>query len=113
MYNKVIHDAEKYFFLIDVPSLSIHHETSILKRSVTLICEVTVTVHSPEVTDVFWTKDDRKIDILGSGGKYAGGSIDDPSLTIKAVNSNDEGRHQCCASNSVGNMRSETILLGN
>jgi hypothetical protein len=67
---------------------------------------------SPEVVDIIWTKDDKKIDVLGSGGKYTGGSIADPSLTIKAVNSSDKGRYVCCASNSVGNMHSKIIQLG-
>lgn len=97
---------------IDVPSLFVPHVTSTSERSVTLVCQMTTSRNSPEVSDVFWTKDDRKIDIVRSGGKYSGGSITDPSLTIKAVNSNDGGRYQCCASNSVGNMWSETILLG-
>ncbi|XP_056002847.1 uncharacterized protein LOC125667384 [Ostrea edulis] len=95
----------------DVPSLFVPHVTSTSERSVTLACQMTTSSNSPEVSDVFWTKDDRKIDIVRSGGKYSGGSITDPSLTIKAVNSNDGGRYQCCASNSVGNMWSETILL--
>ncbi|XP_056017516.1 muscle M-line assembly protein unc-89-like [Ostrea edulis] len=95
-----------------VPSLYVHHETHIMENSVTLVCEMTVPNHSPTVSDVFWTKDDRKIDITGNGEKYSGGSIDNPSLTIKTVNSNDVGIYQCCASNSVGEMCSEKIYLG-
>lgn len=83
-----------------------------MEKSVTLVCEMTVPINSPTVSDVFWTKDDRKIDITGSGGKYSGGSIANPSLCIKMVNSNDEGMYQCCASNSVGEMCSEKIYLG-
>jgi hypothetical protein len=64
------------------------------------------------VSDVLWSKDDEKIEISGSGGKYKGGSITDPSLTIAAVNPNDGGTYQCCVSNSVGKMKSEAILLG-
>lgn len=83
-----------------------------MEKSVTLVCEMTVPINSPTVSDVFWTKDDRKIDITGSGRKYSGGSIANPSLSIKMVTSNDEGMYQCCASNSVGEMCSEKIYLG-
>lgn len=83
-----------------------------MENSVTLVCEMTVPNHFPTVSDVFWTKDDRKIDITGNGEKYSGGSIDNPSLTIKKVNSNDMGIYQCCASTSVGKMCSEKIYLG-
>ncbi|XP_055999928.1 uncharacterized protein LOC125676249 isoform X2 [Ostrea edulis] len=96
----------------DVPSLNVHHETSVLERSVTLVCKMVLPINSPNVSDVCWTKDDIKIDILRNGEKYSGGSIVDPSLTIKDVNSNDEGRYQCCASNLMGNMWSEKIHLG-
>ncbi|XP_056000008.1 uncharacterized protein LOC130048042 [Ostrea edulis] len=96
----------------DVPSLYVHHETNVLEKSVTLVCKMALPINSPEVSDVFWTKDDIKIDILGREGKYSGGSIVDPSLTIKTVNSNDKGRYQCCVSNLMGKMRSEKIHLG-
>lgn len=98
--------------LIDVPSLSVHHETRILEKSVTLICEMTVPDNSPKVSEVFWTKDDKKIDIPGREGKYSGGSIADPSLTIKAVSLKDKGIYQCYASNLMGHMWSEKIHLG-
>jgi hypothetical protein len=70
--------------------------------------------HSPNVleSDVFWTKEDEKIDISGSGGKYTVGNIPDLSLTITALNPTDEGKYQCCVSNSLGEMRSEAIRLG-
>ncbi|XP_055999938.1 uncharacterized protein LOC130048001 [Ostrea edulis] len=96
----------------EVPSLSVHDETRILEKSVTLICEMTVPDNSPKVSEVFWTKDDKKIDIPGREGKYSGGSIADPSLTIKAVSLKDKGIYQCYASNLMGHMWSEKIHLG-
>jgi hypothetical protein len=93
--------------------LHVHHETNILEKKVKLVCEMALPENSSEVPDVFWTKDERKIDVLGSRGKYTGGNVADPSLTITAVNSNDGGKYQCCVSNSMGSMWSELIKKSN
>jgi hypothetical protein len=90
----------------------VHHITSIPERRVTLFCNIALPSDSSAVYDVFWTKGDRKIDISGSGGKYSGGSIAHPSLSITEVNSDDIGIYHCYASNSAGSMCSNTIQLG-
>lgn len=66
----------------------------------------------PAVQDVFWTKDGKKIDTNGSGGKYSEVTIQDPSLTIVDVNHHDAGSYQLTATNAVGSNKSEVIILG-
>lgn len=82
-------------------------------RSVRLNCDVFLYDKSPALQDVYWTKNEQKLDIQGSGGKYSGMSTDDPSLTINNVNKHDAGNYQLTAINSVGPTKSDDIVLGN
>lgn len=82
-------------------------------RSVRLNCDVFLYDKSPALQDVYWTKNEQKLDIQGSGGKYSGMSTDDPSLTINNVNKHDAGNYQLIAINSVGPTKSDVIVLGN
>lgn len=70
--------------------------------SVRLNCDVFLYDKSPALQDVYWTKNEEKLYIQGSGGKYSGMSTDDPSLTINNVNEHDAGMYQLTARNSVG-----------
>lgn len=82
-------------------------------RSVRLNCDVFLYDKSPPLQDVYWTKNEQRLDIHGSGGKYSGVSTDDPSLTINNVNKHDAGNYQLTASNSIGRTKSDVIVLGN
>lgn len=83
-------------------------------RSVRLNCDVFLYDKSPALEDLYWTKNERKLDIQGSGGKYSGEvSPEDPSLTINNVNEHDAGNYQLTAINSVGPTKSDVIVLGN
>jgi hypothetical protein len=62
--------------------------------------------------EVKWMKNDDVLDIIGSGGKLAGGTIADPSLVIKDVNEFDAGSYQCKATNAVGSTLGTAIVLG-
>jgi hypothetical protein len=62
--------------------------------------------------EVIWMKNDDVLDIAGSGGKLAGGTIADPSLVIKDVNEFDAGSYQCKATNAVGSTLGTAIVLG-
>ncbi|XP_062578447.1 uncharacterized protein LOC134240372 [Saccostrea cucullata] len=97
----------------DPPSVFTSLETNILNQDVTFLCKVYLTEGSPEVTKIVWTKDKQNLDISGSGGKYDGGSIADPSLVIHNVNVYDAGVYQCCVTNAVGSMLSNPIYLDN
>lgn len=64
------------------------------------------------VQDVFWTKNEEKIDVLSREKKYSEVSVEDPSLTIFDVNPNDAGSYQLTAINAVGSTQSDAIILG-
>lgn len=100
-------------FVTDPPSLTIHQKTNIAEENVQLVCEVSLPENSPNVTAIIWTKDTHRIDISGSGGKYSGGNLSEPSLTINSVHAKDAGEYQCSAINAAGKMCSEIIQLGN
>lgn len=94
------------------PNVNVSHRTAIHNHSVDLIGNVFMYEKHPAVHKVCWTKDGQKIDSLGCGGKYSKASIDDPSLTIFDVNSNDAGSYQLIATNAIGSTESDFIVLG-
>ncbi|XP_056017067.1 neuronal cell adhesion molecule-like [Ostrea edulis] len=94
------------------PNISNSHVTNIKKRSMTLTCEIFLYENSPQLQKILWMKDGTDIDIDGSGGKYSGGSINDPSLAISDVKETDKGSYQCKASNAVGSTLGDVIVLG-
>nr|XP_034324490.1 uncharacterized protein LOC117689028 isoform X4 [Crassostrea gigas] len=81
-------------------------------HSVRLNCDVFLNEKSPQLQEVFWTKNKQKLDIPGSGGKLSGVTINDPSLIINKVNPHDAGEYQLTATNSVGESKSDVIVLG-
>jgi hypothetical protein len=80
---------------------------------VTLTGEVFLYENSPPIENILWLKDNDVLDIAGSGGKLAGGNIDNPSLVINDVNEYDAGSYQCKASNAVGSTSGNVLVLGN
>lgn len=67
---------------------------------------------SPDILEVFWTRNSKRIDTQGSGGKFLEVTIENPSLTIRNVNSYDAGHYQLTATNAVGSTSSNIIVLG-
>lgn len=66
---------------------------------------------SPDILEVFWTKNGEKIDTRGSGGRLSEVTIDNPSLIIRDVNVDDAGNYQFTAVNAVGSSTSDVIVL--
>lgn len=97
--------------VVGPPNINVNHQTNIHDHSVDLIGNVFVYKKHPAVHTVCWTKDGHKIDSLGCGGKYSKVRIDDPSLTIFDVNSNDTGSYQLIATNTIGSTASASIVL--
>ncbi|XP_063420513.1 neural cell adhesion molecule L1-like protein [Mytilus trossulus] len=64
----------------------------------------------PEVTNVWWTKDDGLIDIIDS--RYSGSTPQEPSLKISTTSTDDIGYYRCCANNSIGVNCSNGTILG-
>lgn len=77
----------------------------------------TVTIHcnasgSPVVTAIHWLLNNRNLDI-SNNAKYTGGTVSNPSLSIKNVASTDAGEYHCGATNLLGSTTStQSVTLG-
>jgi hypothetical protein len=100
------------YSIVGPPNISNSHETNVKNHTITLTCDVFLYENSPPMLDVVWMKNNDVLDIVGSGGKLAGGSITDPSLVIHNVNEFDAGSYQCKATNAVGSTFGNIIVLG-
>ncbi|XP_063441331.1 hemicentin-1-like isoform X2 [Mytilus trossulus] len=92
---------------IDQPSLS----AVLGSNSVTIGCTVT---GQPSASSVSWTKNSggQTTNInIGNSGKYQGGSINNPSLTIFNIAQNDEANYVCSATNIAGTSSSQNAFL--
>lgn len=81
-------------------------------NSITIPCIVT---GNPMATEVRWKKIENgvteDIDVLSSGGKYAGSSLRTPSLTINNAAKADSAYYQCTATNVEGTSSSQEIFV--
>ncbi|XP_062583571.1 receptor-type tyrosine-protein phosphatase delta-like [Saccostrea cucullata] len=75
--------------------------------SVIIGCNATITPDSPAITTIKWKKDGKDIDIANSNGKYSGGTVDSPALTINTVDSGDAGLYHCVATNPTASTASD------
>ncbi|XP_021345496.1 hemicentin-1-like, partial [Mizuhopecten yessoensis] len=85
--------------------------TIITGASVTLQCSVFGT---PAVTGVTWTRtftNGASNTISINSQKYAGSTVNNPSLTIFNTDSNDQGTYVCTATNTLGSGQSQTVSL--
>lgn len=98
--------------IVGPPNITISSKTSIQHRSMELIGNVFLYESAPAVQKVFWTKDEKKLDTRGSGGRYSEVSVENPSLTIFDINECDTGSYQLTAANVVGSTKSDVIHLG-
>lgn len=98
--------------LIGIPNITTSEETAIRNKSVKLVGNVFVYDGSPDILEVFWTKNGEKIDTQGSGGRLSTVTVDDPSLTIRDVSHIDAGEYQLIARNAVGTTSSDIIAIG-
>lgn len=68
---------------------------------------------SPCILEIFWTKDNNKINIKEIGGKLSEISdTDNLSLVITNVSPDDAGEYKLTAINAVGSSTSDAIVLG-
>lgn len=110
---------QNYFFynllniyILGLPNITVGHETDINNRSIKLRGVVFLSDDSPDIKNIFWSKNGEKLDIQGSGGKLSGVTIDDPSLTITNVSQEDAGKYQLTAINAIGQNNSVVISIG-
>ena len=77
---------------------------------VTITCTVVAT---PSATTIVWRRNINNqattLDI--TIGRYSGGTISNPSLTINSVVQEDQGQYTCQAINSVGTGSSNQVYL--
>lgn len=100
------------FMLLGLPNIMASEETVIRNKSVKLVGNVFVYDGSPDILEVFWTKNGEKIDTQGSGGRLSTVTVDDPSLTIRDVSHIDAGKYKLIARNAVGTTSSDIITIG-
>ncbi|CAG2194109.1 HMCN [Mytilus edulis] len=102
--SKILHNLLKV--TIPEPSYSV-----LIGRGITIHCTVTGT---PTQTNVTWRKVvngvQTNVDINGNG-RYSGGTIAAPSLTITNTQNTDEGTYVCYATNIVGTSNSQNTFL--
>lgn len=99
-------------YILGLPNITVSHETDIKNRSIKLCGVVFLSKNSPDIQNVFWSKNGEQIDIEGSGGRLTGVTIDDPSLTIRNVNQEDIGKYFLTAKNAIGKNNSDVISFG-
>lgn len=99
-------------YILGLPNITVGHKTDINNRSIKLRGVVFLSKNSPDIQNVFWSKNGEKIDVQGSGGRLSGVTIDDPSLTIRDVSQEDAGKYQLTAINAVGPNDSDVISIG-
>ena len=70
----------------------------------------------PKENSVIWTKISEGVEtvisVVNSNGKYLGGTVKSPSLTITNTTiSGDEAYYVCSATNSLGTGKSDQVFL--
>lgn len=114
VWNKIGKNVSNVVYLNvtgSTPNITTCQKTNIKSKTVTLIGTVFLYDDSPEVSEVFWTKNGIRIDTQKSGGRLSEVTINDPSLTIKNVCRDDTGNYQLTATNAVGSTISDSIIL--
>ena len=80
-------------------------------QSHTITCSVSSILG---VTDVTWIKTTASYDTIINvceDGKFSGGTLSDPSLTINNIVKSDEGTYMCRATNFFGTASSKDSVL--
>ena len=102
------------FYFIGKPSIHISptNVEVVEGQSNTITCSVSsISV----ITDVTWIKTtavgNEIVSVVGVDGKFSGGTLSDPSLTINNIAKSDEGTYMCRAKNCFGTTSSEYSVL--
>ncbi|VDI15448.1 Hypothetical predicted protein, partial [Mytilus galloprovincialis] len=99
--------SDSKLFIGDKPALFRHNETAYAKISENAVLGVTVTSFSPTLLSLVWSKGSQKL----SGGRFRGGKISNPILTINTVRATDDGTYTCTIYNGVGTAYVDIILF--
>jgi hypothetical protein len=75
----------------------------------------TITCSISSISDITWIKTTAVgyeiVNVVGVDGKFSGGTLSDPSLTINNIVKSDEGTYVCRATNCFGTTSSEYSVL--
>jgi hypothetical protein len=103
------------FYFIGRPSIHILSPTNVEVvggQSHTITCSVSSIY---DITDVTWIKTTAEnyeiVNVVGVDGKFSGGTLCDPSLTINNIAKSDEGTYVCRATNCFGTTISKYSVL--
>ena len=104
------HEILNLSFQTDAPNVTTTTTsyTRSISNDVTLLCAYDA---NPAATSVTWTKDGQTVDVINSDGKYTGGSVNVPSLTIISLGSDDGGVYVCTVENNQGQGIGSSITL--
>ena len=68
-----------------------------------------------DIADISWIKTsatgDKIAIVVGEDGKFSGGTLSDPSLTINNIAKSDEGTYACIVKHRFGTTTSEDSVL--
>ena len=93
------------FVEITPVNIPVNYYVSKVLDSVILHCIIN---DDPSNTNIHWTKRSHPVDT--NSGKYSGGILTNPSLTIKNVQLPDAGNYVCHLSTSFGNFNDSVDL---
>ena len=102
------------FYFIGKPSIHISPTNVVVVggQSHTITCSVS---SISAITDVTWMKiiavGNEIGNVVGVDGKFSGGTLSEPSLTIDNIAKSDEGTYVCRAANCCGTTSSEYSVL--
>ena len=81
-------------------------------QSHTITCSIS---SISDITDITWIKTTAVgyeiVNVVDVDGKFSGGTLSDPSLTINNIVNSDEGTYICRATNCCGTASSEDSVL--
>lgn len=107
---KIVFESFPFNF-IDVPTVTATVQASVkVGNSVTITCTIQ---SNPSATSVTWQKyeNNQPTTISINSGRYTGGTLSVPSLTINSVVQDDQGQYVCQATNSIGTGSSNQVYL--
>ena len=101
IYETTSHVPSLYMYsCTDIPTIRTPQSSVIAKMSTDVTLAVIVGGTYPNISSVVWKKNGNNIAV--SGNKYVDGNVQQPNLTIKSVDVNDDGTYTCNISNSIG-----------
>ena len=106
--------AHTLFYFTERPSIHITSTNAdvVEGQSHTITCSIS---GISDITGITWIKTsatgDKIAIVVGEAGKFSGGTLSEPSLTINNISKSDEGTYVCIAKHCFGTTSSEDSVL--